>query len=428
MAEQRRQQQDQTVCDVLIFGATGATGREIAKYAATQYGKNSSNGNVRFGLGGSNMGKLQQLRDELAKLDSSVKEWPLIAADSTNQQQADEAVRKTHVLCNAAGPFHKFATTFIDACVRQGVDYVDISGETHWIKNMIDKYHNSAQEKGVYIVPACGFVATPFDLGTLLVERVIRERAERELEDVKAFLYDSVVEFSGGSRETYIDMLLDKRASRLVRHPYILNPVSESPDTVRPEEKDKFFIGFDRQAGFWTLPSLLALSDTRIVRRSIALRHQNYTYNEVNGVRGFFRAVFNFIGMVLMFLVMYFSFTRNLMNRFVWSRQTGHTKEVLEKGKFNIKLVGKGRARGVEAPRYGYVSIHGNYDVAARGTARCVLEAAISLAMNKDEIRKESHQKGGLLTPSFLGMTLVERLKRAGMRFEIRLDEPPIAF
>lgn len=53
---------------------------------------------------------------------------PLILADTFNQDTVDAAVKQTRVVIACAGPFAKIGTPVVDACVRLGSHYVDITG------------------------------------------------------------------------------------------------------------------------------------------------------------------------------------------------------------------------------------------------------------------------------------------------------------
>lgn len=58
-------------------------------------------------------------------------------------------VAQARVIISTAGPFWKHGGPVVDACVRIGCDYVDINGETPWVKKIIDLYHEEATKKEV---------------------------------------------------------------------------------------------------------------------------------------------------------------------------------------------------------------------------------------------------------------------------------------
>jgi len=69
-----------------------------------------------------------------------------------------------HECYTTAGPFALYGNALVDACVRFN-SYVDISGETPWVRTLIDRYHAQAAS-GTRIIPCCGFDSVPSDLGT----------------------------------------------------------------------------------------------------------------------------------------------------------------------------------------------------------------------------------------------------------------------
>lgn len=53
----------------------------------------------------------------------------LLVGDSTKQESVDSVVQQGRVLIAVAGPFINYGTPVVDACVRYGRDYVDITGK-----------------------------------------------------------------------------------------------------------------------------------------------------------------------------------------------------------------------------------------------------------------------------------------------------------
>lgn len=89
-------------------------------------------------------------------------------ADSSKPETLEETVGSTRVVISTVGPFTRYGTPLVEACVKHKTHYVDITGEYGWIKSIIDKYHEQAKENHTMIVPACGFDSVPSDLGTFM--------------------------------------------------------------------------------------------------------------------------------------------------------------------------------------------------------------------------------------------------------------------
>jgi short subunit dehydrogenase-like uncharacterized protein len=56
----------------------------------------------------------------------------------------DAIVSRTRVMLTTAGPFALYGGAIVDVCVRFKTHYVNITGETTWVRDLIDRYHNRA--------------------------------------------------------------------------------------------------------------------------------------------------------------------------------------------------------------------------------------------------------------------------------------------
>ena len=83
-------------------------------------------------------------------------------ADAKDQKSIDLIVEKSKVVLSAMGPYKLYGTSVIDACVRKGADYCDITGETAWVREMIEKYHKEAEQKGILIGMASQYMYYSF--------------------------------------------------------------------------------------------------------------------------------------------------------------------------------------------------------------------------------------------------------------------------
>lgn len=136
--------------DVVLYGATGFVGRQTVAY----FGGNAPKG-LRWAIAGRD-------GDKLEALGAGV---PILAADARNQADVDALAAKTRLILPSAGPFKLYGDPLVDACVRLGTHYVDISGEPARIRGLIDRYHRDAKAAGVRIVNFCAMSSTPSDLG-----------------------------------------------------------------------------------------------------------------------------------------------------------------------------------------------------------------------------------------------------------------------
>src|SRR5688572_12899934 len=155
--------------DVVVFGASGFSGRLVAEYLA------ANAGDVKWAIAGRSRDKLEAVQREL---DIDV---PILVADSDDASSLDAICASTRVVCTTVGPYRKYGANLVRACAEQGTHYCDITGEVPFIRASIDDNHARAQQTGARIVHACGFDSIPSDLGVLL----LREHAGEPLLWVK---------------------------------------------------------------------------------------------------------------------------------------------------------------------------------------------------------------------------------------------------
>ena len=138
---------------IILYGATGFTGKLCAEYFKKNYP------DLNWAIAGRNKNKLEALNSEL-NLDCDI-----FVADSDDYEAIKNFVKQTKVVLSAAGPFARYSTKVVEACVECKTHYTDITGENHWVKGLIDRFHEKAALDGTRIVPSCGYDSIPSDLG-----------------------------------------------------------------------------------------------------------------------------------------------------------------------------------------------------------------------------------------------------------------------
>src|SRR5258708_16926945 len=147
--------------DVVLFGATGFVGRLVAGYLAGH-----APDGLRIGLAGRSEQRLASIRDGLG---AGAAAWPLLVADSTDQDAADKLAGATRVIATTAGPYRQLGLPLVQACATAGTHYADLTGELLFIRDSIDRFHKVAAGTGARIVHSCGFDSIPSDLGVLVL-------------------------------------------------------------------------------------------------------------------------------------------------------------------------------------------------------------------------------------------------------------------
>jgi hypothetical protein len=176
--------------DVVVYGATGFTGSLVAEYFAKEY----SATNLKWAIAGRSQSKLQSLKQKL-NLGPNV---DVLVADAADQKSLDAMAESTKVVLSTTGPFALYGTPLVDACVRSSTNYCDITGESQWIRGIIDGYHDQAAASKLKIVNCCGFDCIPSDLGVMMMVDAMKEQG-LEPEEIRYVMKESLGGASGGT-------------------------------------------------------------------------------------------------------------------------------------------------------------------------------------------------------------------------------------
>jgi short subunit dehydrogenase-like uncharacterized protein len=399
--------------DVVLYGASGFTGKQTVQYFA----RHASSDQVRWAIAGRSRQKLEAIKAQIGAVNIDVLE-----ADSQDQQAVDAMVSRTRVVLNTAGPFTLYGDAIINACVRLKTHYVDITGETPWVKNLIARYHNQAASEGTRIIPFCGFDSVPSDLGTYLVVRHIQEKLGVPCRAVKAYfqLYGGL---NGGTLASGFNLQASGQ-SALVRNPFLLNPQGEYSKQEIEQNRDPEEPQYDKDLGTWVAPFFMSAINTRVVRRSCALYEQwqeaygeDFSYQEYlkfDEPFAWVKAAGMTAGMALFTGALQQPPIRSLLTPVLPQPGSGPSEKVMSEGWFRCELLGIAMdGRKV----HGLIRDQG--DPGNRATVKFLCEAALSLALNQDAL-PGGPQRGGILTPATgLGDVLAARLRKAGMTIAI---------
>lgn len=413
---------EQRPFDVVLFGATGFTGKLVAEYVAER----AADGGVRWAIAGRSRDKLEAVRRDLAAKDEALADLPVLIADAHDVAALDRVVPQARVLCTTVGPYAEHGLELARACARHGTSYCDLTGEPTFVRAVIDECHDVARATRARLVTSCGYDSIPSDLGAHMAwDHATRTRGEG-LSWVKSFTGRTKGSASGGTVASVLGLIDTAKRSRDVRR-LLLDPHGLDPERGKapkdPFEDDQRGVRFDKDLGRWTAPFVMASINARIVRRSHALLReegggygQRFRYHEAmsfgRGPRGLATASLVTAGVAGLFAAASLPLTRGVLERAVLPAPgEGPSREAIERGFFEVHVLARtdsgkrlrGRVAGTRDPGYGE-------------TAKMLAESAMCLA--KDGARLEP--RFGVLTPATaMGMRLVERLRGAGMTFDV---------
>ncbi|MCA9675973.1 MAG: saccharopine dehydrogenase NADP-binding domain-containing protein [Kofleriaceae bacterium] len=402
--------------DVVLWGATGYTGRLVADYLATT----PHAATLTWALAGRDRHKLERIRVELAAVTPRLADLPILIGEAHDRASLDAIAARTRVVCTTVGPYARYGSELVAACAAAGTHYCDLTGEVPWMREMIDAHHDTARASGARIVHTCGFDSIPSDLGVLMLHHAMRERGDR-LARVDAFFRVKGGP-SGGTIHSMLGILdaarRDPAARKLLGDPYALNPATGPRGFDGPDPRG---VRRDRRAGGWVGPFVMAVINTRVVRRSNALLDGAYgellRYQEQmtfpDGVRGLAMAGAFTAGLAAFAAASQVPPLRKRLEARLPGPGQGPTQAEREAGFHKTRMF----ADGVAGTRLlGRIEDH--YDPGYGSTSRMLAEAALCLALDPLD------SPGGVLTPaSAMGVTLIERLRAIGMVFEVENRE-----
>ena len=402
--------------DLIVYGATGFVGRQTARYIADHAA------GLRWAIAGRSAAKLDALCRELGQTPPGI-----VVADAGDAAALDALAAQSRVVLSTAGPFARFGSGLVAACVQHATHYVDITGETPWVRQMIDRHHAAAAKSGTRIVPGCGFDSVPSDLGAWLVASALWRQHGERCASVKA-CFSMRGGLNGGTAASALAALDDKAAQAQFDDAFLLNPRGMAPaDTA--SHRDPAGALHDSDFDAWLAPFVMGPINSRVVRRSAALLAgsgpfaPDFQYREYarvgRGASAALAASAVAIGIAAGRTALAFAPLRRVAARFVPAPGEGPSERAMDGGSFRCELFGVGERATVQRGR-----IAGRGDPGNRATTIFVCEAALALALDAPRLPGGA-QWGGVLTPATaLGAVLAERLRAAGMTVEPPASPP----
>jgi short subunit dehydrogenase-like uncharacterized protein len=393
--------------DIIVWGATGFTGRLVVDYMAEQ----QANSNLKWAVGGRNPQKLQQM---LAGRDVA-----MVTADSGDEASIEALVRKTRVILTTVGPYARYGSSLVAACAKHGTDYCDLTGEIHWMREMITAYQEEARATGARIVHTCGFDSIPSDLGVYFLQKHMLSTHGVPARQIKYRPRAFSGGFSGGTIDSMIAMMEKAREDKSIRtklaDPYVLNDTQRGLDGP-----DRLSAYYDEDFDSWVGPFVMGSVNTRVVRRSAELLNglygRDFQYNEGvlsgKGAGGFLGATGTGVGTGVFVGAASLSFTRGLMQKFLPKPGEGPSDDAINNGYYDIELFGQ---HPTDSNKNVRVRVKGDKDPGYGSTSKMIAESALALAQDDLPV------SGGFWTPaSAMGDQLLARLPQStGVTFEV---------
>ena len=386
--------------DLIIYGASGFTGRLAVEYLDENYS------DLNWAIAGRN-------EDKLVNISKNSKCKPdYFIADSNDNENLLRIASNTRVIASLAGPFNKYSNNLVTQCVEAGTHYLDITGENIWVRDLIDKHHEAAEKKQIKIIPSCGYDSIPSDMGCFYLQRSLNQ----ELQRIDGY-HRGNGGVSGGTIESAFSMR-NYKSKYSMGHPFLLNSKEYIKTQNISENKDNFKIKYIDDIKLWSAPFVMAIANTRVVRRSSEIHDKNqasygseFKYQEYMMLKKYSSAFLVTAGLAV-FGLMLISPISGLFRKLFTKAGNGPDKKTRENGWFESIFIGKNKNNEKYKLR-----MFCKGDPGYKSTAKLICESALCLALNGENLPNTN--AGGVLTTSTgLGSTLIDRLKNADVLFE----------
>ena len=382
--------------DVVVFGASGYTGKLVAEYIQSEYGEN---GSVKWAIAGRNREKLEGIREELGlSADLSILE-----VDSNDQDSLNAMTSSTKCVLTTVGPYQLYGSNLVESCAKNGTDYVDLTGEPGWMYEMINAHKETAEASGARIVFSCGFDSIPFDLGVYFVQQAAKDKFGKPAQHVRGRVKAMNGEFSGGTIASLgATMATLKKKPELIK--VLANPFSLTEGFEGPAQLDDSKVLLDEKLNMWVAPFVMAPINTKNIHRSNALLDHQYgedfCYDEMmiagEGEEG--KQIADAM-----------TSANPMGGDNVPQPGEGPSKESREQGNYDVLFFADLGEESIEA------RVTGDMDPGYGSTSKMIAESAICLIQDCSDL------PGGIYTPApAMGDKLIHRLvKKAGLTFDI---------
>ena len=254
--------------DIVIYGATGFTGRLVAEHFHQRYGTSSD---IKWAMAGRSLDKLRMVREEIGASD----DVPLFAADASDTASVEKMVEQTKSIVTTVGPYQFYGSGLVAACAAAGTDYLDLSGESHWMREMLNAHESTAKKTGARILFSCGFDSIPFELGVYFAQESAKEKFGKVVPRVKGRVRKVEGSLSGGTiatgKATMSAAQKDPNLVSLLIDPFVLTPGFRGPEQPRAD-KVELNPHLNMQVG----PFIMAPINTKNIHRSNLLQGHAY--------------------------------------------------------------------------------------------------------------------------------------------------------
>ncbi|KAJ5559014.1 Saccharopine dehydrogenase / Homospermidine synthase [Penicillium sp. DV-2018c] len=402
--------------DLVLLGPTGYTGRFCAEHIVQNLPTD-----LKWAIAGRSAQKMEPIAQELKTLNPD-RTAPDVLVVQLNPTELNELAPKTRLVINCVGPYHLYSTPVVEACAANGTHYVDATGETPWIKLIIDKYHETAKANGAIMIPSTGVESAPADILAWSLVKRVREDLSAPTRHISSTIKEMKSSGpSGGTLSTILsifDWLPMSELSKSMK-PFAL-AASTPPKNVPGESILEKLLGARSIPDLGTVTtSPTAIADITVVHRSSTLMPelygQNFFFHQFLSVRNVLIGVAVHLGFLVGLSLLALPPVRWLVRKLVFAPGFGPRREDSVNDRLEYHAIATSESTPPQRV-FGKISYHGGmYPF----TGLLLAEAAMVILSEEEKIKKVS--RGGIVTPATLGQDFVDRLEKVGCNIETKV-------
>ncbi|KAG6457353.1 hypothetical protein O3G_MSEX010260 [Manduca sexta] len=406
--------------DVVIFGATGFTG----KYAVIETIRlKKKYPELTWGVAGRWFNQTNSSED--------ISGITVIVADVKDESSLKTMCSQAKVLVNCCGPYRWYGEAVVRAAIESKSHYVDVSGEPQFMETMQLHYNEQAREAGVYVIGACGFDSIPNDLGLVYLQNNFKGT----LNSVESYLsvrvspeYEAEARKTGGLHYGTWESLVYGLAHSDELKPLRKKLYPERLPTFKPKLEKRSII--HKRDGKWCLP--FPGADESIVYRTQRTLYENNQQRPAQfkpyvRFSSLLQTLATMFVCIVMFLMSKTGFTRKLLLDYPrlfslgLASHEGPSEPVMENTTFKFDLYGEGWEEGADVDatppnKKMAVKVSGK-NPGYGATVTALMLSAITILKEQNKMPST----GGVVTTgvAFKDTDLVKNLNENNVTFEI---------
>ena len=365
--------------DIIIYGATGFTGKLICDYI---YNHKESK-LINWAISGRNQDKLSILAQKY-KVDSFI-------ANSFDKSSLDMITEKAKLIISVVGPYSIYGKELIESCVNNSCHYLDLTGEPDFVDFVERNFSEKAEKNNVILMNCCGFESIPPDIGTYYTIKKLKNKNAK----VRTFL-KTKGKISGGTWASFLNSFSSKK------------PIIKKSNRGKKNKK----IFYVKELKKWAL--IFPVIDKHIVKKSANRLDygKDFSFNEYILFNSLFKIITLIISIGFLGFLARFNFFRNWLISFIPSGK-GPNKEERSKHWFELKIFAHTKSEQI------ITTVSGG-DPGYGETSKFISEMALCIVLDDNRL----NVKKGVITPAqCAGELIIERLINVNIKFKHKIIE-----